>query len=224
MKILFAEDEKDLQEVVTAYLEYQGYHVTAVDDGAAAVRKAAEDAFDALVLDVMMPVMDGVAALKEIRKAGNTVPAIFLTAKSQVSDRVEGLDAGADDYLTKPFALEELCARLRALYRRRREYKVRTLTFGNIELDTEQSELKARNTIGRSFKEVRLLSCLISRAREPVTVQELLDEVWHGEDVSADMVRMYIAFLEGKLQSVQAQVTIDSDGDQTFTLRELSNV
>jgi Response regulators consisting of a CheY-like receiver domain and a winged-helix DNA-binding domain len=221
MKVLFAEDEMDLQEVVTAYLEYQGYHVTAVSDGAQAVEKAKSDAYDAIVMDIMMPVMDGVTAMKAIREAGNTVPAIFLTAKSQVADRVEGLDAGADDYLTKPFAMEELSARLRALYRRRREYRLRTLTFGNIELDTEQSELKARNTISLAFKEVRLLSCLMSRAGEDVTAQELIDEVWPGEKATNDIVWMYVSFLRGKLQSVQANVTIDGDREHPFRLREI---
>ena len=219
MKVLFAEDETDLREVVTAYLEYQGYHVTAVCDGMQAVDKAKTDAYDAIVLDVMMPVMDGVTAMKRIREAGNTVPAIFLTAKSRVADRIEGLDAGADDYLTKPFAMEELSARLRALYRRKREYRVRTLTFGNIELDTEQSELKAHNTISLAFKEVRLLSCLISHAGEAVTIQDLLDDVWPGEKADFDMVWMYISFLKGKLESVQANVTIDGDRESSIRLR-----
>lgn len=219
MKVLFAEDEMDLQEVVTAYLEYQGYHVTAVCNGVQAVEKAKTDAYDAIVLDVMMPVMDGVTALKKIRDAGNPVPAIFLTAKSQVADRIEGLDAGADDYLTKPFAMEELSARLRALYRRKREYTVRTLAFGNFKLDTEQSELKAHNTISLAFKEARLLSYLVSRAGEEVTTQELLDNVWPGEDANSDMVWMYILFLRGKLQSVQANVTIDGDREHPFILR-----
>ena len=221
MKVLFAEDEMDLQEVVTAYLEYQGCHVTAVSNGAQAVEKAKADAYDAIVMDIMMPVMDGVTAMKTIREAGNTVPAIFLTAKSQVADRVEGLDAGADDYLTKPFAMEELSARLRALYRRRREYRLRTMTFGNIELDTEQSELKARNTISLAFKEMRLLSCLIGRAGEDVTAQVLLDEVWPGEKATPDVVWMYVSFLRGKLQSVQANVTIDGDREHPFRLREI---
>ena len=221
MKVLFAEDEMDLQDVVTAYLEYQGYHVTAVSNGAQAVEKAKADAYDAIVLDVMMPVMDGVTAMKKIREAGNTEPAIFLTAKSQVADRVEGLDAGADDYLTKPFAMEELSARLRALCRRKREYKVRTLSFGNIELDTEQSVLKAHNTISLALKEVRLLSCLMGRPGEEVTARELLDEVWPGENVSPDVVWMYISFLRGKLQSVQANVTIDGDREHPFRLREI---
>lgn len=224
MKVLFAEDELDLQEVVTAYLEYQGYHITAVSDGAQAVEKARSDAYDAIVLDVMMPVMDGVTAMKKIREMGNTVPAIFLTAKAAVSDRIEGLDAGADDYLTKPFAMEELSARLRALYRRKREYKVHTLTYGNIELDTEQSELKACNSISLAFKEVRLLGYLMGRAGELVTAQELLDEVWRGENAGTDTVWMYVSFLRGKLESVQANVTIDGDREHPFRLRGIDDV
>lgn len=221
MKVLYAEDEIDLQEVVTAYLEFQGCHVTAVNNGAQAVEKAKADAYDAIVLDVMMPVMDGVTAIKKIREAGSTVPAIFLTAKSQVDDRVEGLDAGADDYLAKPFAMEELSARLRALSRRRREYRLRVMTFGDMELDTEQSELKARNTISLAFKEVRLLGYLMSRAGEEVTVRELIDEVWPGETVNPEVVWMYISFLRGKLQSVQASVIIDGDREHPFCLREI---
>ena len=221
MKVLYAEDEIDLQEVVTAYLEFQGCHVTAVNNGAQAVEKGKADAYDAIVLDVMMPVMDGVTAIKKIREAGSTVPAIFLTAKSQVDDRVEGLDAGADDYLAKPFAMEELSARLRALSRRRREYRLRVMTFGDMELDTEQSELKARNTISLAFKEVRLLGYLMSRAGEEVTVRELIDEVWPGETVNPEVVWMYISFLRGKLQSVQASVIIDGDREHPFCLREI---
>ncbi len=219
MKVLFAEDETDLREVVTAYLEYQGHHVTAVPDGAEAVEKAKTNAFDAIVLDVMMPVMDGVSAMKAIRRAGNNAPAIFLTAKSQVADRIEGLDAGADDYLTKPFSLEELGARLRALYRRKRDYRVRVLSLGNMELDTERAELKACNTISLAFKEVKLLSYLIDRAGETVTAEQLLGEVWRGEDAGPDTVWMYISFLNGKLQSVRANVTIEGDRGCPFRLR-----
>ncbi len=219
MKILLAEDELDLREVVTAYLEYQGYHVTAVTNGAQAVEKAAADAYDAIVMDIMMPVMDGIAAMRAIRAAGNTVPAIFLTAKSQVADRVEGLDAGADDYLTKPFAMEELHARLRALYRRKREYKVRTLSFGNLELDTEASELRAHNTIGLALKEVRLLSCLLSNADQALTAEQLLTEVWPGEGASEEVVWMYVSFLNAKLQSVRANVVIDGDRNTPYRVR-----
>ena len=220
MKILFAEDETDLREVVSAYLEYQGYTVIAVCNGQEAVKKAKTDAFDAVVLDIMMPVMDGITAMRRIREAGNLSPAIFLTAKSQVSDRVEGLDAGADDYLTKPFAMEELSARLRALERRKRDYKARSLSFGNIELDTEASELRARNTISLAYKEVRLLECLITNSEREIQAAELLREIWAGEDADVDTVWMYVSFLQAKLQSVQANVVISGDRGHSYQLRE----
>lgn len=224
MRILFAEDEVGLREVVTAYMEFQGYHVTAVDNGYKAVEEATKEAFDIIVMDVMMPKMDGITAMKKIRELGNNAPAIFLTAKSQVSDRVEGLDAGADDYLTKPFALEELNARLRALNRRRREYKIHTVVFSNLELDTEQFELRAHNTISLTYKEVQLFSYLISKAGESITTKELMEEIWPGEQVQPELVWLYVSFLRGKLQAVRANVTIDGDQKLPFRLREINNV
>ena len=219
MKILLAEDEADLREVVTAYLEYQGNHVDAVGNGREAVAHAARDAYDAIVMDIMMPVMDGIAAMREIRRLGNTAPAIFLTAKSQVSDRVEGLDAGADDYLTKPFAMEELSARLRALNRRRREYKVRHMTFGNVELDTELSELRGHNTIGLALKEVRLLMCLMSHPDRDMTAREIMAEVWPNEEATEDVVWMYVCFANAKLESVQANAVISGDKRHPYRIR-----
>ncbi|MBO4905383.1 MAG: response regulator transcription factor [Lachnospiraceae bacterium] len=221
MKVLFAEDEADLQDVVAEYLRYQGYSVTAVNNGQEAVDKAGFDAYDVMVFDVMMPVMDGITAMKKIREMGDPTPAIFLTAKSQVEDRIDGLDAGADDYLTKPFSMEELSARLRALCRRKREYKVRTISFGNIELDTEQSELRAVNTISLSLKEMRLLGSLIAHAGEEMTAEQLLDDVWPGENAGPDTVMLYISFLRGKLRSIRANVEIDGDKDTAFVIREI---
>lgn len=221
MKILFAEDESDLREVVAAYLELQGYHVDAVENGQEALAKATADAYDIIVMDIMMPVMDGISAIRQIRQAGCTTPAIFLTAKAEIADRVEGLDAGADDYLTKPFAMEELSARLRALERRKREYKVRILSFGNLELDTEASELRAHNSIGLAHREVRLLACLMGNTGREISAEELLRTVWDNEPVDIDTVWMYISFLQAKLQSVQANVTIEGDREHPFRLREI---
>ena len=224
MKVLFAEDENDLREVIKKYLEFQGYYVDAVINGAQAVDKLSKDAYDAIIMDIMMPVMDGVTAMKRIREAGNTIPAIFLTAKSEVSDRVEGLDAGADDYLTKPFAMQELSARLRALYRRKRDYKTRTFTFGNFELDTESSELRAHNTIALSQKEVRLLCCLLLNSDKNMTADELLLDVWSGEDTSPDIVWMYISFLNDKLKSVKANAQINAYDSSSYRITEVGNV
>lgn len=224
MKILFAEDENDLREVIKKYLEFQGYYVDAVTNGSQAVDKLSKDAYDVIIMDIMMPVMDGVTAMKKIREAGNTIPAIFLTAKSEVSDRVEGLDAGADDYLTKPFAMQELSARLRALYRRKRDYKTRTFTFGNLELDTESSELRAHNTIALSQKEVRLLCCLLLNSDKNMTADELLLDVWSGEDTSPDIVWMYISFLNDKLKSVKANAQINAYDSSSYRITEVRDV
>ncbi len=221
MKVLFAEDEADLQDVVTEYLVYQGYNVTAVSNGAEALDKAQSDAYDVMVFDVMMPVMDGITAMKKIRRMGDVTPAIFLTAKSQIEDRIDGLDAGADDYLTKPFSMEELAARLRALCRRKREYRIRKISFGNIELDMEQSELRAVNTISLSMKEMRLLGSLIGHAGEEMTVGQLLDDVWPGENAGVDTVMLYISFLRGKLRSIRANVAIEGDKGTAFVIREI---
>ena len=221
MKVLLAEDETDLREVIAAYLEYQGYHVTAVPNGQEAVEKAALDAYDAIIMDVMMPVLNGFDAMRRIRESGNTIPAIFLTAKAEVSDRIEGLEAGADDYLTKPFAMAELSARLRALGRRMREYKVRSLSFGNLELDMESSELRALNTIGLAHKEVLLLNCLLSNTDRALTSQELIDAVWNQEKADASTVWIYISFLKAKLQSVQANVKIEGDRDHPYQMKKI---
>ena len=224
MKILFAEDEPDLQDVVAEYLRYQGHTVTAVPNGQAAVEEALSGAYDALILDVMMPVMDGVTALRRIRASGNTVPALFLTAKAEIPDRVEGLDAGADDYITKPFSLEELAAHMRALNRRMKDYRTRTLTFADMVLDAEASELRARNTIGLALKEVRLLSVLMTHPDRPMSAEELLEEVWPDEDTGPDVVSMYMEFLRAKLQSVQASAVIEGGGDTPFILTEAPHV
>ena len=219
MKILFAEDETDLREAIAEYLEIQGHHVTAVGDGKQAVEKASKDAFDVMLLDIMMPVMDGITAIKEIRRAGNNVPAIFLTAKSQVSDKVEGLDAGADDYLAKPFAMEELNARLRALYRRKRDYLANVMKIGNVVLDTEQAELRAVNSISISYRETRLFEFLISKQGERIEIRELKDEVWSDENADASVIWMYVSFLREKLKAIQANVALDGDCSGPFVLK-----
>ncbi len=221
MKILLAEDENDLREVVCAYLEYQGHQVTPAVNGADALEKAGKDAFDVIVMDIMMPVMDGLTAMRRLREQGNSTPAIFLTAKGEVADRVEGLDAGADDYLTKPFAMEELNARLRAMVRRSRDYRVRVVSFGNTELDTEASELRAHNSISLSLREVRLLSALFQGQSRSFSTAELLEEVWGDEDARPDTVWMYITFLQAKLQSVQADFTIEGERGGSFRLISL---
>lgn len=221
MKILLAEDEDDLREVTSAFLELKGYTVDTAQNGAEAVEKAGMSAYDAIVMDIMMPVKDGITAMKELREKGDTTPAIFLTAKTEVSDRIEGLDAGADDYLTKPFSMDELTARLRALYRRKREYRLKSMTFGNVELDTETAQLKAGNSIGLAVKEVRLMEFLLSNVDRELSTEEILHEVWDQEGTGKDVVWMYISFLQAKLKSINADIRIDGEKNGSYRIRKL---
>ena len=218
MKILLAEDEDDLREVVSAYVEMAGFTVDTAENGAVAVEKAGSDAYDIIIMDIMMPVMDGITAMKKIRESGDITPAIFLTAKAEVSDRIEGLEAGADDYLTKPFSMEELVARLRAMMRRQRDYKPQTLSFHDIELDAEHGELRAHNSISLAHKEVRLLEYLINHAENPLSTAEIFERIWENEGKSFEIVWMYISFLRGKLSSIGTKATITGEKGGSFTL------
>ena len=157
MKLLLAEDEKDMAAALVAVLEHSGYEVDAVRDGRAALALAHKGAYACMVFDVMMPVMDGVTALKELRAAGDTTPVLLLTAKAEVGDRIEGLDAGADDYLPKPFAMGELLARLRSLTRRAEVYASAELSLGSVTLDVGKQELAAKSAVRLASKETQLM-------------------------------------------------------------------
>ena len=145
--------KKKCPRLWSRFLTHSGYEVDAVYDGQAAVDKALVQSYDCMILDIMMPKKDGVQALQEIREKGDMTPVLMLTAKAEVDDRITGLDAGADDYLTKPFAMGELLARLRSLTRRSTSYAPSKLTVGNVELDVEEQELACRNSIRLANKE-----------------------------------------------------------------------
>ena len=143
MKLLFAEDEIAMSEAVTDILTYHNYIVDTVYDGVSALEYAHAEKYDGIILDIMMPYMNGLEVLKALRKDGIQTPVLLLTAKAEVEDRIEGLDAGADDYLPKPFAMGELLARVRALLRRRENFTPNILTYGNISLDMQSYELSS---------------------------------------------------------------------------------
>ena len=164
MKLLLAEDEKDMAAALVAVLEHSGYEVDAVRDGRAALALAHKGTYACMVFDVMMPVMDGVTALKELRAAGDTTPVLLLTAKAEVGDRIEGLDAGADDYLPKPFAMGELLARLRSLTRRAEVYAPVELSLGSVTLDVGKQELAAKSAVRLASKETQLMQLLMMNA------------------------------------------------------------
>ena len=209
MRILLAEDEEDLADVIQAMLQANDFTVDLAENGAEALRLAKENAYDGIVTDIMMPVMDGVTAVKEMRKTGDMTPVLMLTAKTEVEDRITGLDAGADDYLTKPFSMGELLARVRALTRRGREYAPRVIKVYNVTLNLEKEELSCMNSISLAAKEIKLMEFFMNNPEKEFTTEELLNKFWRNDDsTDPEAVWMYISFLRNKLKSVGAKATI----------------
>ncbi|MDO4877281.1 MAG: response regulator transcription factor, partial [Oscillospiraceae bacterium] len=199
MKILIADDELNLRTMLAAHLKHAGYEVTAVSDGEEAVKAASEDTFDVMVFDIMMPNKDGVEALKEIREKGILTPVILSTAKGDVEDRITGLDAGADDYLTKPFSMGELLARIRAAARRGAQTQPQVpavITVSNVSLNKASAELSAVNSISLAAKEMKLFELLASNQGRSYTGEELFGKIWSDEPgTSPKVVEMYISYL-----------------------------
>ena len=218
MKILLAEDEKDMSAALVAILTHSGYEVDPVYDGEAAVQMAQRHSYDCMVFDIMMPKLDGVQALQQIRDGGDVTPVIMLTAKSEVADRINGLDAGADDYLTKPFAMAELLARLRAMTRRSTAFTPQKLQTGSVSLDVAEQELCSTNAVRLSAKETKLMQLLMMNADKNLTTGEILSRVWPDEEEDEKIVWIYISYLKEKLAAIDADVTITGGEGGPFRL------
>ena len=210
MRILLAEDEQQLARVVMTALAHEGYQVDWAKDGQQAVQLAQQTVYDLMILDIMMPVMNGIEALKEIRASGHTNHVIMLTAMAEVDDRVTGLDAGADDYLTKPFSLKELLARLRSMSRRVDHYEAPQLALGNTQLKLEEMEVSANNAIRLAGKEAKLLALLMKNPGKALSQTYIYDRVWADEAGPADseLVNVYLAYLVQKLLSIRSNLQI----------------
>ena len=220
MKILLAEDERDMSMAIATVLEHFDYDVEAVYDGMAAVEKAQDQVYDCMIFDIMMPKLDGVEALKQLREQGNVTPVIMLTAKAEVDDRITGLDAGADDYLTKPFAMGELLARLRSLLRRDHTFTQKRLSAGAVELDVEEQELSCKSSIRLSNKETKLMKLFMLNAGKTFETGVIIEHVWKDEeDASNDIVWVYVSYLREKLESIGADVQIVGEKDGAFFLK-----
>lgn len=219
MRILLAEDEPQLNRVVKVALESVGYQVDTVFDGEQAISAAKSNPYNVIILDIMMPVLDGIEVLKQIRANGDKTYVMMLTAKAEIDDRVIGLESGADDYLTKPFSLKELIARLRSRERRDAEYQVTEMDYSDLHLNTDQQELVAHNSIRLASKEVDLLSYLILNSEKAISNQEILDHVWK-DDPSADseLVWIYISYLRQKMTSIGSKVKIIGEKNGEFVL------
>ena len=221
MKILLAEDEQQLSRVLETAMTHEGYQVDTAFDGQEAVDLAKENAYDLMILDIMMPVKTGIEALKEIRQTGNTTHVIMLTAMSEVDDKVTGLDAGADDYLTKPFSLKELLARLRSMSRRVATFTPNLLQIGQTSLNVGEHELISSNSIRLAGKESKMMEFLTLNAQKSLSTQEIFRHVWskdEDEDLDEGFVWIYISYLRQKLKAIHADLAILGEEGGSFTL------
>lgn len=212
MRILLAEDEKSLSKAIVTILKKNNYTVDAAYDGAEALAYIDANIYDGIILDVMMPHLDGIGVLKKIRAAGNTTPVILLTAKAEVEDKVLGLDSGANDYLTKPFASKELLARLRAMTRSAAgtPWADTKLSFGNITLDTATFELASQmGNFTLANKEFQMLELLLRNPNQIISAEHFMDKIWGFEtNAETNVVWTYISYLRKKLSALKADVEI----------------
>ncbi len=222
MRLLLAEDERELSNALSVILRHSHYSVDVVDNGADALDYALGGDYDGLILDIMMPKMDGLQVLKALREQGISTPALFLTAKTEVDDRIRGLDTGADDYITKPFDMGELLARVRAMTRRGDAYTPQVLRVGNLTLDRGTYEMAVdRQRIRLGNKEFQMLEMLMTTPRRLISTDQFLERIW-GWDAEAEntVVWVYISGLRKKLASLKAGVEIRAVRGVGYALEE----
>lgn len=222
MRILYAEDERQLSRAVKMLLEKNYYSVDAVYDGAEALEYLASENYDAVILDIMMPKMDGLTVLKTIRAQGNPVPVLMLTAKAEVDDKVEGLDLGANDYLAKPFATKELLARLRAITRSSSQTTSR-LCFGNVTLDQTTFELSTPSGSFRlANKEYQIMELFLHNPRQLISAERFLERIWgYDSNAESNVVWVYISYLRKKLTALHADIRIQAVRNAGYLLEEI---
>lgn len=222
MRLLYAEDERALSEAVNDILVYHKYSVDVVDNGRDALDYAMLQHYDGVILDIMLPGMDGLSVVRELRQRGNGVPVLLLTAKSELEDRITGLDAGADDYLPKPFAMSELLARVRALLRRRETYVPDSVKVGDLVLDHARACLCCGiKTEALSKLEYQLMDLFIRHPGMVFSTQQLLEQVW-GNESEADVgaVWVYISYLRKKLTAIGSSMSIRCKRGLGYLLEE----
>ncbi|MFD1992127.1 response regulator transcription factor [Paenibacillus nicotianae] len=226
MRILIVEDELHLAEALTQILKKNHYSVDAVHDGRTGLDYAQTGIYDLLLLDIMMPEMDGISVLKTLRQQGIATPVILLTAKGEITDKVIGLDYGADDYIAKPFSSEELLARIRAALRRKGEVLPEDgLKFGDIQLNTANLKLSVNGKeMKLNLKENELLELLITRKQGVTSKEQIIEKLWgFDSDVEYNNVEVYISFLRKKLNFLHSQVKINTIRGVGYVLEEVTS-
>lgn len=222
MRILLAEDEKELSNALVAILKHSNYSVDLVYNGADALDYGLSENYDVIILDIMMPKMNGLEVLEKLRESGIHVPILMLTAKSQIEDRIQGLDKGADDYLSKPFAMGELLARVRAMSRRKSEFTPNLIVVGNISLNKENNELSNnKSSLRLGNKEFQMLEMLMTNSKRMISTEQFMERIW-GYDAEAEInvVWVYISYLRKKLAALEANIKIKAVRGVGYSLEE----
>lgn len=222
MRILLAEDERSLSRAIVALLEKHNYSADAVYDGQEALDYLEAENYDAVILDIMMPKLDGLSVLRMLRERGSQIPVLLLTAKSEVEDKVTGLDSGANDYLTKPFATAELLARIRAMTRTQSAQTDSRMSFGNITLNQTTYELSSPSGSFRlANKEYQMMELLLRNPRQLIPSERFLEKIWgYDSDVELNVVWVYISYLRKKLTALQADIQIKATRNAGYSLEK----
>ena len=224
MRLLLAEDEKSLSRAVKAILEKNNFSVDAVYDGEEALEYLETGNYDGVIMDVMMPKMDGITALKKLRAAGNMVPVLVLTAKSEIDDKVEGLDSGANDYLTKPFDIKELLARIRAMTRNANAnvHAGSSMHVGNITLDTASYELSGpAGSYKLANKEYQMMEMMMANPKQLISTERFMEKIWgYDSEAEINVVWVYISYLRKKLDVLGADIQIKATRNAGYSLEE----
>lgn len=221
MRLLLAEDEEAMSEAVADILEYHKYQVDTVFDGNEALDYIHAAEYDGIILDIMMPGRSGLEVLRQIRSEGCRTPVLLLTAKSEIEDRIEGLDLGADDYLAKPFHMGELLARIRAMLRRREDYTPDIRSFGDLTLNPRTSELRCGDkSVELSRLECRMMDTLMLNHGIYLSSEDLLEKVWGYEsDADVGSVWVYISYLRKQLAKVGSSVVVKAKRGTGYMLQ-----
>lgn len=222
MRLLLAEDEQELSRALVAILKHGGYTVDAVYDGQDAWEYARVGDYDGIILDVMMPKLTGFEVIKRLRNEGISTPILFLTARTGVEDRINGLDLGADDYLPKPFDMGELLARIRAMTRRREEFKPNDLSYGGLTLHRASCEIsvEGRPPLRLPGREYQMLEMLMENPGRLISVDSFMERIWADGEADIGVVWVTISTLRKKLQSLDAGVEIKASRGQGYYIQE----
>jgi len=221
MRILLAEDERSLSRVLVTIFQKNNYSIDAVYNGEDALAYLQSGNYDVAVLDIMMPKMDGITVLRQIRSAGSQIPVLMLTAKAEVDDKVLGLDSGANDYLPKPFDTKELLARLRAIARSQTAADTK-LRMGNISLDGSTFELSSPSGSFRlANKEFQMMEFLMANLRHVISSERLMEKIWgYDSEAEINVVWVYISYLRKKLSVLHADIQIKASRNEGYSLEE----